>query len=60
MFLRTAIVAVLILLLGYGAREAWPLIAGPQLAITSPSENVKNSEIFDTGFITISGVATQQ
>ncbi len=58
MLLRTIIVVVLVLLLGYGAKEAWPLLRGPQLVITSPTQKVKNSELSDTGFITISGVAT--
>jgi len=50
---RTIIVIVLVLLIGYGAKEAWPLLAGPQLSLTSP----RNSERIDTGFTTISGTA---
>src|SRR5580698_2638595 len=53
MFLRSAISIVLILLIGYGVKEAWPLISGPQLALASP----ENGGIFDNGFITISGTA---
>jgi hypothetical protein len=53
MFLRSAIAIVLLLLIGYGLREAWPLISGPQIALASP----ENGGIFDYGFITISGSA---
>jgi hypothetical protein len=47
----TAIVLILVLL--YGAHEAWPLISGPKLAINSP----ENGENFYNGFIQISGTA---
>lgn len=36
MFVRTAIALSLLVLLGYGATRAWPLVAGPTLAIASP------------------------
>lgn len=36
MFVRTAIALALFVLLGYGATRAWPLVAGPTLAIASP------------------------
>ncbi len=32
------ITVVLVLLVGYGAFEAWPLVAGPSLQISSPIE----------------------
>jgi hypothetical protein len=53
MLLRSAIAIVLILIIGYGFKEAWPLISGPRLALASP----ENGGIFDNGFITISGTA---
>jgi len=53
MLVRVLTVLVLLIVLGYGLKEAWPLLSGPQLAITSP----KNSEIFHDGFITILGTA---
>ena len=53
MLLRSAIAIVLILIIGYGLKEAWPLLSGPRLALTSP----ENGGIFDNGFISISGTA---
>jgi len=35
---RYIIGAVLIMIAGYGLIEAWPLIAGPSLSITSPKD----------------------
>jgi hypothetical protein len=35
---RTIAALVLIVLLGYGAIVAWPLLAGPQVAIASPGD----------------------
>src|SRR3989338_3796316 len=32
-------VAVLLILISYGLREAWPLLAGPALSIDSPTDN---------------------
>jgi hypothetical protein len=52
--MRAIIVIVLVLLVGYGAKEALPLLSGPQVSLTSP----KNGESFYNGFISISGVAT--
>jgi hypothetical protein len=54
MLVRFATVLVLFIVVLYGVHEAWPLISGPQLALTSP----KNGESFDTGLIIISGTAT--
>jgi hypothetical protein len=53
MLLRSAIAILLIVLAGYGLKEAWPLLSGPRLALTSP----ENGGIFYNGFITISGTA---
>ncbi|MBA3789239.1 hypothetical protein H0X32_02490 [Patescibacteria group bacterium] len=53
MVLRILTVIILLLVVGYGVKEAWALIAGPELAITSP----RNGERFDTAFISISGTA---
>lgn len=53
MWLRTGIAIVLVLLLGYGLKEAWPLLSGPTLALSSP----QNGESFQNSFITISGTA---
>ena len=36
---RYLIGAVLFVLIGYGCIEAWPLLAGPALSVTSPTEN---------------------
>ena len=47
----TAIVLFIVVL--YGLHEAWPLISGPQLSISSPQKG----ENFDTNFIKISGTA---
>ncbi len=43
----------LVILLGYGGIKAWPLLSGPSLEITSPTDYAQA----DNGFITISGVA---
>ncbi|HRH24260.1 MAG TPA: hypothetical protein PK109_01560 [Candidatus Paceibacterota bacterium] len=50
---KTAAAIVLILLLGYGAVKAFPLVRGPHLQIDTPT-NYTTSE---DGFTTISGVA---
>ncbi len=34
MVLRALIIIILVLLVGYGVREAWPLISGPQLSVS--------------------------
>lgn len=47
--------AVLIILTGYGLREAWPLMNGPTLSIESPTHN-ESSEI---GIVSIEGRATR-
>jgi len=48
---RYLTIAILALLAVYGLIEAWPLIKGPTLSITSPS----NNESFETGIISVSG-----
>ena len=53
MTVRVLTALLLLIVALYGLREAWPLIAGPQLALSSP----QNGESFDDGFINISGTA---
>lgn len=53
MSIRIVIAIVLIVLIGYGLREAYPLIAGPEIQIDSPAEY----ETVPDGFLTVSGVA---
>jgi len=48
-------VAVLLILISYGLREAWPLLAGPALSIDSPTDN----ESFPDGIVTVSGKAVR-
>lgn len=50
---RTLILIVLLLLLGYGFLEAWPLLAGPSLSITSPL----NAATIPGGIVRVSGRA---
>lgn len=45
--------AALVLLVGYGFVEAWPLLAGPSLTIASPADNAS----FPGGIVTIEGKA---
>ena len=54
MFVRVLTAIILTVVLIYGVHEAWPLISGPRLALTSP----QNGESFYNGFIEISGTAT--
>ena len=53
MIVRSLTAFILLIVLLYGLYEAWPLISGPQLALSSP----QNGESFDNGFINISGTA---
>ena len=53
MIVRILTALLLIIVLLYGAHEAWPLLSGPQLALASP----QNGESFYNGFIEISGTA---
>lgn len=52
---RYLIVAVLLIITGYGLIEAWPLIAGPALSIVSPKDNMS----FPDGIVTVSGKASR-
>jgi hypothetical protein len=49
------IAIVLVVLVGYGLTEAWPLIAGPGLLITSP----QNQATFPEGIVTVTGKASR-
>lgn len=48
---RYFIFSVIIIIVGYGLVEAWPAIAGPTIAITSPA----NYTTFPSGIVTVSG-----
>jgi len=50
---RVLTALILLIVLIYGIHEAIPLLAGPQLSISSP----QNGESFDNNFIIISGTA---
>jgi hypothetical protein len=50
---RYLIGAVLLVLIGYGLIEAWPLIAGPSLSIASPIENAS----YPGGIVSVRGEA---
>jgi len=45
--------AILLVLIVYGLIEAWPLLVGPSLSITSPTENAP----FPSGIVSIIGKA---
>ena len=47
--------AILLIVAGYGSIEAWPLIAGPTLVISSPTHN----ETFPDGIVTVQGRAAR-
>lgn len=53
MLVRLGTASILALLLLYGAFEAWPLLSGPALSITSP----KDFETVTDGRLTLSGTA---
>ena len=53
MLVRGAIAIALLILLGYGAMEARPLVSGPSLALTSPADGQTSPD----GLITVSGRA---
>ncbi|MBP9816909.1 MAG: hypothetical protein KBD05_02675 [Candidatus Pacebacteria bacterium] len=55
MTLRLAIGLVLLLLVLYGAKEAYPLIAGPSIRIDSPIDYAT----FPDGEVLVSGVASR-
>ncbi len=45
--------AILLVFIGYGSIEAWPLVAGPTLSITSPADNAS----FPSGIVDVTGRA---
>ena len=53
--IKYLISAVLLISIGYGLIEAWPLIVGPSLRITSPESNTIFSK---DGIVSIAGTAT--
>ena len=53
MSIRVAIAIVLLLLVGYGLKEAYPLLSGPEIEIQSPT----NYETATTSPVLVSGVA---
>lgn len=53
MLLRFATALVLVLLIGYGAYKAAPLLAGPEIRLISPADG----QSFDGGFVRVEGVA---
>ena len=53
MILRGAIGIALAVLLIYGLIEAYPLLIGPEIILSSPTEGTTSP----TGFVTVSGVA---
>ncbi len=52
---RTLIFIVLAVFALYGAIEAWPLVAGPSLTITSPADNAT----IEGGIVTVAGSAAR-
>ena len=54
MMTRVAIIALLIALVVYGFIEAWPLLSGPRITLSSPADGA----IIDGGEVTIAGIAT--
>ena len=51
--LRTTAAVFLVILIGYGAVAAWPILSGPSLSIESPTELAALSD----GRLAIEGVA---
>ena len=49
------IAAVLVILVGYGIIEGWPLLAGPTLSVSTPIEN----ESYPDGVVSVQGRATR-
>lgn len=52
---RYFIAAALVMLIGYGLREAWPLLTGPSLSIVSPT----NDAPYPDGIVSIQGSAAR-
>lgn len=55
MFTRSLVVLALVLSVGYGLVEAYPLLAGPALTLTSPTEH----ESYPDGMVRVAGTATR-
>ncbi|MFA6519819.1 MAG: hypothetical protein WCT41_03305 [Candidatus Paceibacterota bacterium] len=52
---RYLIILMLVVLFSYGFIEAWPLLAGPSLIITSPTQNAS----YPDGIVSIRGNAAR-
>lgn len=50
---RTLAVIVLVILIGYGAIKAWPLLSGPSITLSSPEDYASLPD----GYLHIKGVA---
>ena len=48
---RVIVAGILIILMGYGLTEAWPLITGPRIVLTAPA----NDATVEGGVVTVSG-----
>jgi len=53
--IRYLIAAMLLVLIGYGLVEAWPLLMGPSLSIASPT----NHASYPSGIVSIRGEAAR-
>jgi hypothetical protein len=53
MFVRSAIAVALLILVGYGAIEAAPLVMGPSLSVSSPVDGTTSPD----GLVAVSGTA---
>ena len=53
--IRYLLAPVLLMLVGYGLIEAWPLLAGPSLLIVSPIDNAS----YPGGIVSIEGKAAR-
>ncbi len=53
--IRSLIALVLLIIVGYGLIEAWPLVAGPSLAIVSPLQDAP----YPNGIVSIQGEAAR-
>lgn len=51
--LRLGIAAILLVLIAYGAFKAAPLLTGPEITLTSPTEG----QSFADGFVVVSGTS---
>lgn len=51
--LRAGTLIVLLLLAGYGVFKGFPLIAGPEITLSSPLEG----QTFEDGFVNVTGVS---